>query len=99
MNKNNDPKPFTATIKDGLRLQKEITGYLKASLTHGTDEEGRMFAYTALKSGQFIMTTTKELEEMIDVLFKVKCNQEDPNLLNRRAASIYEKVFEGYKQQ
>ena len=63
------PQPFDASLKEAVRLQEEIAKFMMASLSKGEPNEAQMFAYTALKSNQFIMVTRKELEAMANALY------------------------------
>lgn len=46
---NNEPRPFNLSQNGELsRLLKALIGYMRVSITNGTDHEGRQFAYDAL---------------------------------------------------
>ena len=53
MTKDNSPRPYDLSNPDEhTRLMRELEGYMRVSLhySHGTDHEGRRFAYEALRA-------------------------------------------------
>ena len=51
--RDNSPRPYDLDNPDEVaRLMRELEGYMRVSLhySHGTDHEGRRFAYEALRS-------------------------------------------------
>lgn len=45
-----NPKPYDLSDpKEVRRLLVELEGYMRVSMLHGTDTEGRKFAYEALR--------------------------------------------------
>jgi len=63
------PEPYDLSDPDEVkRLFSELVGYMKVSLNHGTDNEGRKYALEALEkvnSGETLMVDREDLEAFV----------------------------------
>lgn len=105
--KKNEPRPYLSTIAEAVRLQSEVTGYMRTSINSGTDTEGRMFAYTALKSNEFLIITRASVEDMVRCLYDLsyfmqsanKNGKKDNIQLIKKASECIEAVRKGYNSK
>lgn len=69
----NSPRPYDLNQpEERARLIAELIGYMRVSKNHGTDSNGRWFAWCALRElqrgmeqGKYILTHTEETSPVV----------------------------------